>query len=93
MKDIHKRFSEVTIELFKKHNMTTVDFWENAEGKEIIYYILEHKNREERDKNFEEFQKDPLWIEAKRLSELEGSIVINVESIFMNRVPYSPYKG
>jgi len=93
MKDIHKRFSQITLELFKKHNMITLDFWEDAEGKEIIYYILEHPSRVARDKNFEDFQKDPEWIEGKRLSELDGPIVENVESIYMSRVPYSPYKG
>jgi hypothetical protein len=90
MEDIHKRFSMLTLDLFKKHGMNTVDFWEDAEGKNVIYYILEHKDMETRNQSFDAFQKDPEWIEGRRLSELKGSIVEKIEVSFMNRVPYSP---
>ena len=45
---------------------------------------------ESRNENFKKFNNDPEWIEAKRLSELNGPIVEKIEVIFMNRVPYSP---
>ncbi|MHB1654366.1 MAG: NIPSNAP family protein [Desulfitobacteriaceae bacterium] len=90
LQDIHKRFSTITLDLFKKYRMNTVDFWVDAEGKDTIYYILEHADMAARNKSFEEFQKDPVWVEGKRLSELNGPIVEKVEAIFMNRVPYSP---
>lgn len=90
MEAIHERFSKHTLALFKKHGMRTVDFWEDAEGNPKIYYILEHEDRESRDKNFEAFREDPEWLEVKRLSELDGPIVERMETFFMNRVPYSP---
>lgn len=90
MEDIHKRFSTLTLDLFKKHGMNTLDFWEDAEGKNVIYYVLEHMDMETREQNFNNFKNDPKWIEGKRLSELNGPIVEKVESIFMSRVPYSP---
>lgn len=90
MADIHRRFSTLTLRLFEKHGMRTVDFWEDAEGKNIIYYILEHKDMESRNKAFNEFLNDPEWIEGKRLSELNGPIVERIENYFMKRVPYSP---
>ena len=34
---IHKRFSNHTIDLFAKHGMKTVDFWEDAVGNNKIY--------------------------------------------------------
>jgi hypothetical protein len=90
MEDIHKRFSTLTLDLFKKYGMNTIDFWEDAEGKNAIYYIIEHKDMDTRNASFDAFKNDPDWIEGKRLSELNGPIVEKVESIFMNRVPYSP---
>jgi hypothetical protein len=92
MDAIHKRFSDHTLKLFQKYDIKTIDFWEDAEGKNVIYYILEHKDRESRDSNFEKFIVDTEWLEVKRLSELNGPIVEKIESIFMNRVPYSPAK-
>ena len=90
MEDIHKRFSEATLDIFKKHDLRTVDFWEDAEGKNIIYYILEHDDMDARNRNFETFRNDPDWIEAKESSERDGPIVERVENFFMKRVPYSP---
>lgn len=93
MEAIHERFSEHTLELFKKHGMRTVDFWEDADGKNKIYYILEHQDRVSRDINFTHFMNDPDWIEVKGLSELDGPIVEKIDNFFMERVPYSPAKG
>lgn len=90
MEDIHKRFSTLTLDLFKKYGMNTMDFWEDAEGKNVIYYILEHKDMETRNQSFIDFQDDPKWVEGKRLSELNGPIVDKIDVTFMNRVPYSP---
>lgn len=93
MEDIHKRFREVTISLFKKHGMDVVDFWEDIGGNNKIYYVMEHKDLETRNRNFDNFAHDPEWVEAKRLSELNGPIVEKVENFFMERVPYSPAKS
>lgn len=87
---IHERFSKHTLELFRGHNMKCIDFWEDAEGANTIYYILEHADMETRNKNFGEFGNDPKWIEVKGNSELDGPIVERVENYFMKRVPYSP---
>lgn len=92
MEAIHRRFSEHTLKLFVKHGMRTVDFWENADGDNVIYYVLEHEDRETREKNWAAFMADPQWQEVKRRSERDGPIVERVESVFMTRVPYSPVK-
>ena len=70
--------------------MKMIDFWENAEGDNVIYYILEHQDRESRDKNWGAFIADPDWVEVKQQSEIGGPIVQRIETFFMNRVPYSP---
>ena len=90
MDAIHKRFSDVTLGLFTKHGMKTVDFWEDAGGGGRIYYVLEHGDRAARDAAFEAFREDPEWIAAKEASEADGPIVERIENYFMNRVPYSP---
>jgi hypothetical protein len=93
MEDINKRFQNVTINLFRKHGMNIIDFWEDAEGDNKIFYLVEHKDIESRNKNFESFRNDPEWIDAKSKSELNGPIVEKIESYFMRRVPYSPANG
>ena len=90
MEAIHQRFSEHTLALFTKHGIRTVDFWEDADGANKIYYILEHKDKQARDLSFEAFMIDPEWNRVKTESEKEGPIVEKIESYLMNRVPYYP---
>lgn len=87
MKAIHKRFAEVTLDLFRKHNIEVVDFWEDA-GAEKLYYIVEYANRESRDAQWAAFTSDAEWQRARALSESDGPIVEKVEEIFLTRVPY-----
>ncbi len=84
---LHKRFANHTLKLFEKHGIKIVDSWDDAEGKEALYYIVEFADRQARDRAWTAFQDDPEWQEAKRHSELDGPIVERVESIFMNRTP------
>ncbi len=90
MENIHKRFSEVALELFKKYNIKTVDFWEDADRKDISYYMLEHDDIDARNRNFKSFASDPDWIKAKESSRRDAPIVERTENFFMERVPYSP---
>lgn len=89
MDAIHRRFSEHTLDLFAKHGMKVVDFWEDLTTN-TIYYTMEHPDKESRDKNFAAFVEDPEWIKVKSESEADGPIVEKVESFLMRRVPYSP---
>ncbi len=86
---IHKRFSEVTLEMFKKHGIKVCDFFENADGQETIYYICEFRDQQHSDEAFAAFSADPEWVAAYHASiEDGGPIVDRIESIYMNRVPY-----
>ena len=86
--DIHKRFAEVTLDLFKEHGIHVCDFYTDATGKESIYYICAFKDMEARNVAFASFEKDPRWIKAFAQSHENGVIVASHESYFMNRVPY-----
>ncbi len=93
MEAIHRRFTDHSMKLLAKHGMKVLDFWENADGENKLYYVVEHRDRPTRDKSWADFVADPAWQEVKRLSELDGPIVERVDTIFMNRVPYSPVKS
>ena len=86
---IHKRFSGVTLDLFKRHGIKVCDFFEDADGAETIYYICEFADRRQRDEAFASFGADPEWKAAYAASHADGGpIVEKVESFFMDRVPY-----
>lgn len=88
LSDINRRFKDHTLKLFARHNIKVVDFWEDAEGQERIYYVCEFESKEQHDENFASFKSDPEWIEIKGKSEESGPIVERVESHLMTRVDY-----
>lgn len=89
MMAIHDRFSRATLDLFAKHGLQVIDFWEDMDPEHYrLYYVVEHASMEARDINFEKFRSDPKWQSVKETSEAVGPIVEKVESIFLKRVPY-----
>lgn len=86
--NINRRFKNHTLELFARHNIKVVDFWEDAEGQERIYYVCEFESVKQHDECFAKFKSDPEWIKIKSKSEENGPIVERVESHLMTRVDY-----
>ncbi|MFC5448990.1 NIPSNAP family protein [Paenibacillus aestuarii] len=84
MEAIIQRFDKHVVALFDKHGMTIKHFWVDADdANNRLYYVVEHPDMETRNGNYERFRSDPEWIEAKRLSELNGPLTQKQESIFM----------
>lgn len=96
LNDLHARFRNHTIKLFKKHGMTNIGYWEviGKDGAEpnTLIYILAHKSKEAGEASFKAFREDPTWIEAKKASEVNGSLTEKVESVYMAPTDYSKIK-
>jgi hypothetical protein len=88
------RFRDHTTALFTKHGMTQVGYWVCTEGehKDQLIYVLAHASKEAGEASFKEFRADPAWIEAKKASEVNGSLTEKVESVFMAPTDFSPMK-
>lgn len=92
MERFHERTSGIGMKLLRKYNLKLVDFWEDAEGNDTIYYIIEHQDMETRNRNFNSLGNDPEWQKTKSETEASGPIIEKIENFFMTRVPYSPVK-
>jgi hypothetical protein len=89
------RFRDHTLKIFKKYDMKPVGFWTPSEGPEkgqVLYYILEFKNREARDTAWKAFRADPDWIKAKEASEVNGKLVDKVVETYMTGTDFSKIK-
>ena len=87
------RFRDYTLALFTKHGMTHIGYWTRTdEGTNQLVYILAHKSKEAAEESWKAFRADPAWTEAKRASELNGSLTEKVESVLMSPVDFSPIK-
>ncbi len=96
--DIQARFRDHTIELFTKHGLTNLAYFQlddDQEGAEnTLIYFLAHKDEAGRKAGFSAFSKDPAWISARKKSEENGKILIKggVKSTLLIPTDYSPTK-
>ncbi len=78
---------------FEKHGMTNITYWspENPELREnTLIYLLSHESREAAEQSWQAFSADEEWQEVYEASRSDGPVVQRVESIYMNKTPYSP---
>ncbi len=91
--DLHKRFREHTLEIFKRHNMKVVGFWsptDKAGGSEnTLVYVLEFPSREAATASWKAFRDDPEWQKVAKESEANGKLVEKVDSVFMKETDYA----
>ena len=93
--DLHKRFRDHTMRIFKKHGMESVGYWQpqdSPDSQNTLIYIISHQSREAAKKNWADFQTDPEWKKVSDESQVNGRIVSKVVSVFMDSTDYSPMK-
>jgi len=96
LEDLHARFRDHTVKLFKKHGMQIVGFWgptdKEAGSENKLVYILAYPSREAREAAWKTFGADPDWQAARKKSEENGRLVEKVESTILMATDYSPVK-
>jgi hypothetical protein len=96
LEELHARFRNHTMKLFKKHGMEVVGFWgptDKDKGSEnTLVYVMAFPSRDARDKAWKEFGADPEWQEARKESEKNGKLTEKVEFVILMATDYSPIK-
>ncbi len=73
---LHNRFRNVTIDVFKRHQMQIIGFWTPSpatpETGDLVY-ILGFDSEEAKAAAWDAFRSDPLWIEGRAASEKTAS--------------------
>ena len=89
------RFRDHTMQLFQKHGITNIGYWTPKDAplsENTLIYIIAHRNREAAKTSWDNFRSDPEWRKVSAESQVDGRIVSNVESVFMEATDYSPMK-
>lgn len=96
LEDLHKRFRDHTMKLFKKHGMEVVGFWgptDKEKGSEnTLVYVMAYSSRAARDAAWKAFAADPEWQKARAESEKNGKLTDKVDSVILGATDYSPIK-
>jgi uncharacterized protein (DUF1330 family) len=96
LEELHARFRNHTMRIFKKHGMEVVGFWgptDKEKGSEnTLVYVMAFPSREARDQAWKNFGADPEWQKARSESEKNGKLTEKVESVILMATDYSPVK-
>ena len=93
--NLHARFRDHTLRIFKKHGMTNVVYWvpQDAPPKDnTLVYLLSHESREAAKKSWADFRPIPSGRRWPRSRRSTAAIVSKVESVFLDATDYSPMK-
>ena len=90
------RFRNGSVELFIKHGMEVVGFWEVSDpdqaAPETLVYLLAFPSREAADVSWTAFRADPEWQSMRERTETDGPLAAKIESVFLNPTDYSNMK-
>ena len=92
LQDLHKRFRDHTLRIFKKHGMENVIYLapQDAPLKDTtLIYLISHASREQAKKNWAEFGADPEW---QKVAAESGIGRVKVDSVYADPTDYSPMK-
>jgi hypothetical protein len=83
------RFRNLTLNVFKRHQMEVVGFWTPDPATEEsgdLVYILRFPDETAKINAWNAFRNDPDWIQGREASEKYGKLAIKVTSVTMHQV-------
>ena len=78
--NLHARFRDHTIRIFRKHGMEIVGFWSPTsedERDDILVYLLAHDSQEAADASWQAFGADPEWDRVAEESNRNAGSVLH----------------
>ena len=93
LENLHDRFRDHTVRIFRKHGMEIVGFWRPVDpelAEDTLIYVLEHQSQAAANASWAAFGQDPEWHAVSEASNANGSILANVERQYMLATDYSP---
>ena len=89
--DLHNRFRNHTLRLFKRHGIDSVGYFMPTDpADQRLFFLLRYPSREAREIRWKAFGADPDWQVAYKASEANGGLVTKAENPFFVRTDYSP---
>ena len=87
---LESRFADHTMALFERHGMKNVMYWRATDRPNTLVYVIGHQNSDAAKVSWRNFVNDPEWKDVFRKSRIDGPLVVNIESIFLEATEFSP---
>ena len=87
---LESRFSDHTMALFERHGMKNVVYWRATDRPNTLVYVIGHRSPDAAKASWRNFVNDPEWKDVFRKSRIDGPLVVNIESTFLEATEFSP---
>jgi hypothetical protein len=88
---LNQRFERDTLPLWDKHGIVPAGFFTTLIGasNQTLTYLLQWESLAERERKWNAFATDPVWLVARAASEADAIIVDRIENSFLSPTAYS----
>jgi hypothetical protein len=92
--DLNRRFADITLGYFAKHEIGVVGFWTNDLGgsSDQLIYMLSYESLADREKKWSAFAADSERLAAFAETEKNGPLVRRLTAQILRPTAYSPMK-
>ena len=87
---LESRFADHTMALFERHGMKNVVYWRATDKPNTLVYVIGHRNSDAAKASWRNFVNDAEWKDVFRKSRIDGPLVVNIESTFLEATEFSP---
>ena len=89
-----KRFETKTLKIWERMGIRQAGFWTTVIGPHHLEltYMLAWESLAEREKKWNAFANDPVWVAKRSESEKDGPIMTHFENSILAPTPYSKLK-
>jgi hypothetical protein len=96
LEDLHTRFKEHTLEIFKNNGITNVVYFNleesDPQSKNVLHYFISFPDTATRTASWKSFGQDPEWTETYANSIKNGKLVDSLTAELLLPVDFSPIK-
>jgi hypothetical protein len=86
--ELHQRFREQEVAIFKKHGAEIVGVWQQMNNPDTLVWMLAYRDRAHRDDVWAKFGADPDWTALRN----KYNVPISANTFMMSASDYSPMK-
>lgn len=86
--ELHQRFREKEVAIFKKHGAEIVGVWQQTNNPDTLVWMLAYRDRAHRDEVWAKFGADPEWTALRA----KYPVPVNANTFMMSASDYSPLK-
>jgi len=91
MEDLHERFRNHTLKLFKRHGIEPIAFFTDDVGpaNNVLTYLLKFEDANQRERAWASFRADPEWRGVAAASNAPGQLIHRISNRILKETDYS----